>query len=79
MDLNPISHYNPIIAPPNQNPRSATDDEALVGPTEAKRLWQILSSGVNAPKLVLWLGYRIGLLGKVEEESYFRHEYDFIG
>jgi hypothetical protein len=24
MGLNPISHYNPIIAPPNQNPRSAT-------------------------------------------------------
>jgi hypothetical protein len=24
MCLNPISHYNPIIAPPNQNPRSAT-------------------------------------------------------
>jgi hypothetical protein len=23
--LNPISHYNPIIAPPNQNPRSAAD------------------------------------------------------
>jgi hypothetical protein len=23
MNLNPISHYNPIIVPPNQNPRSA--------------------------------------------------------
>jgi hypothetical protein len=26
MNLNPINHYNPIIAPPNQNPRSATGD-----------------------------------------------------
>jgi hypothetical protein len=26
MGLNPIKHYNPIIAPPNQNPRSATGD-----------------------------------------------------
>jgi serine/threonine protein kinase len=24
MSLNPINHYNPIITPPNQNPRSAT-------------------------------------------------------
>jgi hypothetical protein len=24
MGLNPIRHYNPIITPPNQNPRSAT-------------------------------------------------------
>jgi phosphatidylserine/phosphatidylglycerophosphate/cardiolipin synthase-like enzyme len=29
MDLNPISHYNPIIASSNQNPRSATDNRQM--------------------------------------------------
>jgi hypothetical protein len=70
MGLNPINHYNPINAPPNQNPRSATGLNA--GNQRARE--EQKGAGVRERISMV----NVDLSGTNEEERKVRFTYDFL-